>query len=321
MRRFKNILVLSAPDSHSDALIARSRWLAEANGAMLTVMDVIDTRGVEFARLLSAIPAGCAADVEEQVVAYREDKLERLASTLRDEGLTVRTTLARGKGFVEVIRQVLRNENDLVLKAADRSAARNVLAGPELHLLRKCPCPVWILNSAAEPCARRILAAVDPDPDDRERDALNHQVMLLATSLASRDNARLDVLHAWYLYEESALRSSFLKTPRVEIDALLANAERHSKWRLSALTTAYDEFSERMHIVHVKGIPEDVIVEHAENERIDTLVMGTLGRSGLAGFFIGNTADTVLNRVGCSVVAVKPEGFVSPVTLDDEVSA
>jgi universal stress protein E len=44
--------------------------------------------------------------------------------------------------------------------------------------------------------------------------------------------------------------------------------------------------------------------------------MGTLARSGLDGYFIGNTAETVLQHVACSVLTVKPDGFVSPVTLD-----
>jgi len=37
----------------------------------------------------------------------------------------------------------------------------------------------------------------------------------------------------------------------------------------------------------------------------------------VAGFFIGNTAESVLQQVNCSVLTVKPEGFVSPVKLDD----
>lgn len=39
--------------------------------------------------------------------------------------------------------------------------------------------------------------------------------------------------------------------------------------------------------------------------------MGT----GVAGFFIGTTAENVLQLVDCSVLRVKPEGFVSPVKL------
>jgi nucleotide-binding universal stress UspA family protein len=46
---------------------------------------------------------------------------------------------------------------------------------------------------------------------------------------------------------------------------------------------------------------------------IDVLVMGTVCRAGIPGFIIGNTAERVLDAVDCSVLVVKPEGFVSPV--------
>ena len=48
----------------------------------------------------------------------------------------------------------------------------------------------------------------------------------------------------------------------------------------------------------------------------DLVVMGTVGRTGIAGLFIGNTAEMVLEQVQCSVLAVKPAGFVSPVQAD-----
>jgi nucleotide-binding universal stress UspA family protein len=41
--------------------------------------------------------------------------------------------------------------------------------------------------------------------------------------------------------------------------------------------------------------------------------MGTLGRSGIPGLFIGNTAEEVLQNTRSSILAVKPPGFVSPV--------
>ena len=44
--------------------------------------------------------------------------------------------------------------------------------------------------------------------------------------------------------------------------------------------------------------------------------MGTVARAGLEGYFIGNTAEMVLQRVACSVLTVKPDGFVTPVILD-----
>lgn len=52
-------------------------------------------------------------------------------------------------------------------------------------------------------------------------------------------------------------------------------------------------------------------------QRIDLLVMGTVGRTGIPGFFIGNTADSVLRQVDCSVLAIKPDGFHTPIKIDE----
>jgi nucleotide-binding universal stress UspA family protein len=46
---------------------------------------------------------------------------------------------------------------------------------------------------------------------------------------------------------------------------------------------------------------------------IDILVMGTVARTGIAGFIIGNTAENILQTVTCSLLARKPNGFISPV--------
>ena len=65
-----------------------------------------------------------------------------------------------------------------------------------------------------------------------------------------------------------------------------------------------------------KGEPDDVIHQFVVAERIDLVVMGTVARAGIAGMLIGNTAERVLRKLPCSVLTVKPDGFVSPVRLD-----
>lgn len=44
--------------------------------------------------------------------------------------------------------------------------------------------------------------------------------------------------------------------------------------------------------------------------------MGTVARTGISGVIIGNTAEAVLEQLQCSVLALKPPGFVTPVKLD-----
>ena len=64
------------------------------------------------------------------------------------------------------------------------------------------------------------------------------------------------------------------------------------------------------------GEPDELIPELVNKNSIDIVVMGTVSRTGLSGFFIGNTAEKMLQELDCSVLAVKPDGFVTPVTLD-----
>ena len=63
----------------------------------------------------------------------------------------------------------------------------------------------------------------------------------------------------------------------------------------------------------IKGEAATVIPRFVNNHGIDLMVMGTLARSGIAGLFIGNTAEKILNSVHCSVLALKPAGFETPV--------
>jgi nucleotide-binding universal stress UspA family protein len=51
-----------------------------------------------------------------------------------------------------------------------------------------------------------------------------------------------------------------------------------------------------------------------EDKKIDVLVMGTVARTGIPGFIIGNTAESVVQQLSCSLLALKPNGFISPVT-------
>ena len=64
-------------------------------------------------------------------------------------------------------------------------------------------------------------------------------------------------------------------------------------------------------------MPQIVIPRLASKLQADLIVMGTVARTGIPGLFIGNTAETILGRVECSVLAVKPPGFVTPVKLED----
>jgi len=56
------------------------------------------------------------------------------------------------------------------------------------------------------------------------------------------------------------------------------------------------------------------IIEYAQSQQIDLIVIGTHGRSGFAHILMGSVAERVVRKAPCPVLSVKPEGhqFVSP---------
>lgn len=314
MQRFRNILFVCDEQSAFELALERVIWLASANDARVTMVTTIDSGGAQnVSSLFSMIPGLGSEEIGETVIAVHRAKLNDRAQPLRDRGIPVETKLLVGTPFIEIIREVLQGGHDIVIKGAHRTAGRRFFPGADMHLLRKCPCPIWVLNSAAEPRSQRILVAVDPDATNPNRNSLNRTIMELATSLARKDGAKLDVMHVWRLQEESTLRHGLANIPEADIDRLVAKAQNDSKSLLQDLVSGFSEFDDIMRVLHIKGVAGDVIPEHVMAEGIDTLIMGTLTRTGVAGLFIGDTAETILNHVSCSVLTAKAPGFVTPI--------
>jgi universal stress protein E len=55
--------------------------------------------------------------------------------------------------------------------------------------------------------------------------------------------------------------------------------------------------------------PVDAIEQTARQTHASIVVMGAVSRSGLKGFFIGNTAERVLDSLACDALIVKPTNF------------
>jgi len=207
---------------------------------------------------------------------------------------------------------VLAHGNDLVM-VGGREVHEAEVPVPDsgvMHLLRKCPVPVWMMRPSR---ARklRILALVDPDPEDPVRNSLNDLVLELATSLTHREDGELHVGHAWGLAGESTLRlSPYVGLPGERVDVMVETAETSRREQLDLLTEKHQVADLRGAVHMVAGEAGKVLPRLAERLDIGLIVMGTVARTGLSGLIMGNTAETILGSVRCSVLAVKPQGFV-----------
>ena len=69
----------------------------------------------------------------------------------------------------------------------------------------------------------------------------------------------------------------------------------------------FDKLNEEdLKITHVvrEGSPARVILEVAEEEDVDLIVMGSSGKSGFDRFIMGSVADKVVNSAKCAVLVV-----------------
>ncbi len=320
MKRFRKILVVCDRDSEHDELLGRAISLAKTNDAQVTLIDPVESEPGEFSAIFAALPGARGEEVEQELLNFHRARLSAIGASVTAQGIEVRTLVPQGVAFIEIIREVLRGGHDLVMKGAGggKSGWPQFLGSIDLHLLRKCPCPVWIMKKGTKPTYARILAAVDPDPTDDVKVALDRMVLDLATSLSEIDDSELHIVHAWRLIGEESFRySAFLRSSEAEIERLLEEEEGRHRSRVDALVEDY-RIADRGGRVHVlKGNAGWLIPELARDTGADLIVMGTVGRTGVSGFFIGNTAETILGQVDCSVLAVKPPGFRTPVGLDD----
>ena len=62
-------------------------------------------------------------------------------------------------------------------------------------------------------------------------------------------------------------------------------------------------------------VAESDVPRLASELTAELVVMGTVGRTGIPGYIIGNTAESVLGELDCLILAVKPAEFVSPITV------
>ena len=258
------------------------------------------------------------SELQDIVIKERWNQLEKLVKSARKKEIQISTKVLVGTPFLEIIREVLRNHHDLVIKSVEgKSTAKQLLFGStDMHLMRKCPCPVWVIKSSKRKQYARILAAVDPDPSNEEAKELNTLIMDLATSLAMQERSELHIVHVvdvWKMYVDKGHLHSVGGLSSQDVAKMGRDErDRHQEW-LKKLLADYNLELINHHVHLPKGDAGLAISLLANKKRVGLLVMGTIARTGIPGFFIGNTAERVLNQVNCSVLTVKPEGFVTPV--------
>lgn len=306
MRRFKKILVYINTDNETSRALQRAVTLAAHNNAALKVVDVAEELP-GYVRLLG-IPD---KSILSFVVNEKREHLDTLVREMASD-MPVSTEVLIGAPFLAVIRDILKHGHDLVIKDIDDEEGPDAT---DMHLLRKCPCPLWLEHPMSDERIERVAVAVDPVPDDTQNLALSSTLMEIAVGLKQSEHCMLHVIHAWLILYESILRQNIAQD---QWEQFMEESERTARDQLKSFLKPFTQSIQDDGIHLLKGDPGQVIPAFVRKRSMDLLVMGTVARTGIQGFLIGNTAEIILKRIGCSIIAVKPSGFRTPVKLESD---
>jgi nucleotide-binding universal stress UspA family protein len=207
--------------------------------------------------------------------------------------------------WLAIIHRVLSGGYDLVM-VAKRNRTRRTdrrLGSVSMKLVRKCPCPVWVVNPSYEREEGPILAATDLG------DVGNHAVELGA-ALARIEDRDLYIIHSWQIPFELQVSASrmgdqeYADRIRGEEDAARQSIEQ---------IAGVEGLGERAHILISLGVPSEGILAAERKLEPALTLMGTVGRGGIPGFLMGNTAERLLYKLESSLLVVKPKDFICPV--------
>lgn len=310
MKSFKHILVYVDTLNHNAPIaLNKAIQIASGNHGAITLIDVVE----EVPWFMNAI-SHKAQSILNSTEDMRREKMEELAEEARNFDIPVKTLLVHGKPFEEITREVIRDNYDLVMKTANpasEAANRQGLYGSTaIRLVRKCPCPVWIITPDAPENFSKITVAIDPAPKDESHNNLSKKLMETAISVTCPEKGVLTILHAWSLFAESLFSARM--SPQ-ELREHIETVEKQVMEMVNTFLIPFKDFLPEGHVELVRGEPGFAIPEYVNQSNTELLIIGTNGRSGIPHFFSGHIAEMVLNEIKCSVLVIKPDDFVSPI--------
>jgi universal stress protein E len=172
-------------------------------------------------------------------------------------------------------------------------------------LLRLSATPVLLVKAKIQYKEPVVLAAVDPAHARAKPAALDNEILSLASAVTEALHGTLHAVHA-YIPVPPSIWPANMAGAR-SLPRLMAQTARHARQMLDRALEETDIPRARRHLVDQH--PINAIEQTARRIRSSIVVMGAVSRSGVKGFFIGNSAERVLDSLTCDILVVKPADF------------
>ena len=302
MTALRNILVLMDPGADRQPAFDAALALARRTGARLELLvnEFQDLHVGYFEPMTATVQ-----EFHDSLLAAHRAMLDRHVRLAAEAGVSALGEALWGTPFHEVVlARVAATRPDLVIKHSEYHGRleRTLFTGSDWHLVRDCPAPLLLVKDPARLAGARVVACIDPMHAHDKPAALDVQLIRRGAALVELLGGELHALHVAPLpapvgmVGDAWVAAAAIPPP----EELLARA-REACERLAAergLSRA------RLHLR--VGAPAREIVAAARELEADLLVMGVVSRRRLERWFVGNTAEAVLDRAPCNVWVEKP---------------
>ncbi len=310
MTTYNNILVVLDPTSESQKALNRAVELVRLQGGKLTAFLSVYDFSYEMTTMLSGDER---ESMRQAVIKDRELWISDYLAAPRAGGINIDIKVVwHNRPFEAIVHAVLEDGYDLVIKGThDHDVLKSMIFTPtDWHILRKCPCPVLLVKDHDWPKGGNIIAAVNAGSEQEHHLSLNQRVIVKAQQMAAMLSATTHLVNAF----PGTPVNIAIEIPEFNPQEYNSTMKHHHTDALTKLATQFDILPEHSHVQ--EGMPEDVIPAIAKTLDAEMVIIGTIGRTGLSAAIIGNTAEHVIDRLDCDVLAVKPANFVCPLAKE-----
>jgi universal stress protein E len=267
---------------------AQALRLALARSAELLVAHAVEIPAPD--------PHGAWLEGAREMEARADSQLARLAAALERGGARVRVQRLVGRPGTLIVRLAERAKPQLVVVGTRRlrGVRRFVIGSVAERILRHAPSPVLVATPSSRGRFRRIVHATDFSP---RSDAALAEAM----SIARADGATVTLMHV--LDERTVNALQMASVPTFTAGRFARAARRDATDRLRSLAQRH-RIRPRLTATWAEDVAAEIAAE-ASRQRADLVALGTQGRTGIAGFLIGNTAERFTRQLPCSLLCVR----------------
>lgn len=291
----KKLLVIADRQGENQGAFAKAVDLAKKTGAAVHVaVFCYETAAVQA----SYQPEQGEPDLKVKLIQLNEQWWHQFIKDNR-QGLDITHEIVWEKNIHDWLIDHSQTYNyDLMVKTGHRSETA-FYTPTDWQLFRNASVPVYIVAKNTSEQAKNILVALDVLANSAEKQLLNKKLIEQAMKLSTQTGA---ALHCAYVI---GMPTFFNNLKLIDHDDYVrkAKAEVHAKF-----STIIQKDVIPADCIHVEqGEPWDVISGLAKKLDVECVVVGTMGRKGLAGKLVGNTAEKIIRVVETDLMVISPE--------------